>query len=148
MVPMNTKAFAKLVSLSVFAVFCGSCTPARNSSFLRRTTSAASDHIMLVRQNPSSLGFQRLSAFSLQYPDLAVFLSQRRYPDFLAETNKGGNRYLILYYLESRNAFACRCGERGSIQVEFSGPYPITDGEAKTLRDLRDRVFPDAPDGE
>jgi hypothetical protein len=137
---MNFQAFAQLVSLSAFAIFCGSCSMGGNASFLRRTTSAANDHIMLVRQAPPSLGFRRLSAHSLAYPDLAVFLAERGYPGFLAETNRGENRYLILYYLDSRKAFACRCGEKSTRQVEFSGPYPITDSEAETLKSLQKRI--------
>jgi hypothetical protein len=58
-------------------------------------------------------------------------------PDFLAETNKGDNRYLILYYLDSRRAFACRTDSGSSSRVEFSGPYPVTDSEYKTLSGLR-----------
>jgi len=137
---MNLQAFAKLLSLCTFAIFCESCSMGGNTSFLRRTTSAANDHIMLVRQAPPTFGFRRLSAHSLEYPDLAVFLAERGYPGFLAETNRGENRYLILYYLDSRKAFACRCGERKSRQVEFSGPYPITDSEAKTLKGLQKRI--------
>jgi hypothetical protein len=133
---MHFPVFHKLISLSAFVIFCGSCSTGENTAYLRRTTSAANDHIMLVRHAPPSFGLRRLSAHSQEYPDLAIFLTQESYPDFLAETNKGGNRYLILYYLGQRKAFACRCGEEGSRQVEFSGPYPITDSEAETLRGL------------
>lgn len=107
-----------------------------NSAFLSRTTSAANDHIMLVRQNPPSFGAQRLSALSVRHPDLAVFIQVHGIPDFLAETNKGENRYLILYYLAARKAFACRSDSGNSRQVEFSGPYPITESEFRTLSRL------------
>jgi len=125
--------------LVVIALLCGACAPATSSSYLRRTAAAANDHIMLVRRAPPTFGFQRLAALAATYPDLGIFLLQSGDPDFLAETDKGGNRYLILYYTKTRKAFACRTGEGRSRQVEFSGPYPITDGEARTLRGLRDR---------
>ena len=114
-----------------------SCVPATNDSYLRRTAYAANDHIMLVQKDPPTFGFQRLHAHATAYPDLAVFLRQQGDPGFLAETEKSGNRYLILYYLERRKAFACRTGGNRSRLIEFSGPYPITDGEAKALRTLR-----------
>lgn len=128
-----------LPTLAAIALIGSACSPATNSSYLHRTAGAANDHIMVVRRAPPTFGSQRLAAFATAYPDLSDFLRQSGDPDFLAETQKGGNRYLILYYTKSRKAFACRTGERSSRQVEFSGPYPITDGEARTLRDLRDR---------
>lgn len=128
-----------LPALAVLALICGACSPATNSSYLHRTAGAANDHIMVVRRAPPTFGSLRLAALATTYPDLGIFLRQSGDPDFLAETQKGGNRYLILYYTKSRNAFACRTGEGRSRQVEFSGPYPITDGEARTLRGLRDR---------
>lgn len=92
---------------------------------------------MFVRQQPRTFGHQRLTALSQVYPDLGLFLHQEGYPDFLAETNKSGNRYLILYYLAQRKAFACRSGAGNSRQIEFSGPYPVTDSEFKTLDTIR-----------
>lgn len=135
----NISIFAATLLLPLMLASCSpsGTNPAR---FVRRTTSAANDHIMLVRATPPTFGFQRLAAFSSLYPDLAIFLDQQGYPEFLAETNKGENRYFILYYLETRKAFACRSGGGKSRQVEFSGPYPITDKEAKTLRDLRNKA--------
>ncbi len=91
---------------------------------------------MFVRQSPPTFGFRRLTALAGQYPDLAIFIQSEGLPGFLAETKKGENRYLILYYPDTRRAFACRSGTGNSRQVEFSGPYPITDNELKTLRKL------------
>lgn len=130
-------ALKMLTYLSAFTLFCGSCSSVGNSAFLGSTSAAANDHIMFVRQNPPTFGFQRLTALSVRYPDLGVFIGQQGWPDFLAETNKSGNRYLILYYLESRKAFACRSGSGNSRQVEFSGPYPVTENEHRTLSELR-----------
>ena len=131
--------FPAVSRLAFIALLCGACSPATNSSFLQRTSGTANDHIMLVRRDPPTFGFQRLAAHAIALPDLGVFLRQSGEPDFLAETNKSGNRYRILYYTKSGKAFACRTGGEGSRQVEFSGPYPITAGEARTLQSLRDR---------
>jgi hypothetical protein len=133
---MNRIPIATAASLSAIALFCGSCTPMGNSAFLTSTTSAANNHIMLVRQNPPTFGLQRLSALSTRHPDLGVFIARNGMPDFLAETSKGDNRYMILYYLSVRNAFACRTGWGASREVEFSGPYPVTQSELRTLSKL------------
>lgn len=132
------KSFA-LPRLALSILLCTACAPVTNSSYLSRTAAAANDHIMLVRRAPPTFGFHRLAALATAYPDLGIFLSQKDDPDFLAETKKGDNRYLILYYTKSRRAFACRTGEGRSRQIEFSGPYPITDGELRTLQGLRSR---------
>lgn len=128
-----------LFTLAVIASLCGACSPANNATYLRRTAAAANDHIMFVRSAPPTFGFQRLTAHAVAFPDLGVFLQQSGNPDFLAETHKGDNRYLILYYTKTRKAFACRTGGSRSQQVEFSGPYPITSGEMRTLQGLRTR---------
>ena len=91
---------------------------------------------MLVRQSPPTFGFKRMVALAENYPDLAVFIRSEGLPTFLAETKKGENRYLILYYPETREAYACRSGTRNSRQIEFSGPYPITGNELETLGKL------------
>lgn len=114
-----------------------SCSPSGTTSYLRRTSSAANDHIMLVRERPPTFGFYRLSALAQNYPDLGIFIQSKGFPTFLAETQKGQNRYLILYYPQIRQAFACRSGIQNSRQIEFSGPYPITDSELKTLGKLQ-----------
>ena len=125
--------------------FLGSCTVDSQSMYARRTSAAANDHIMLVRAEPMTLGYKRLAALSEIYPDLAIFLQQKGTPEFLAETNKGENHYLIFYYLKTRKAFACRSGGSDSSDVEFSGPYPVTDREAATLESLRRRSEQVAP---
>ncbi len=98
---------------------------------------AARDQMMLVRSEPPSFGYQRLTTQSQTYPDLAVFVSQRGLPDFLAETGNQDRLYLILYYLKKRQAFACRTRSGNSRAVEFAGPYPITDKEFRMLDGFR-----------
>ena len=98
---------------------------------------AANDQMMLVRAEPPSFGFNRLASQSQTYPDLAVFVSQRGLPDFLAETDTHDSRYLILYYLKKRHAFACRTHQGNNRAVEFAGPYPVTDKEFRLLDGFR-----------
>lgn len=130
-----TKILAILTACSIPVITIG-CS--QGGDFLENTSYAAKDRIMYVRESPPTFGHFRLKALSSKYPDLATFISLKKTPEFLAETNKGDSYILILYYLEKRQAYACRCGTGGSSNTEFSGPYPITDGEAKTLRELRD----------
>lgn len=130
---MNPITIATAAFLTASALFFCSCSPSGGSGFLNGTTSAANNRIMLVRQNPPTFGLHRLIALSSHYPDLAAFINGKGLPDFLAETSKGDNRYLILYYLKERKAFACRTGSGASRQVEFSGPYPVTENEFRTL---------------
>jgi hypothetical protein len=93
--------------------------------------------IMLVRQEPPSFGYQRLASQSQIYPDLGAFVGKKGTPDFLAETHNRQRHYFILYYLEKRQAIACRsrAGEQGL--VEFAGPYPITKREYRLLDGFR-----------
>jgi hypothetical protein len=94
---------------------------------------------MLVRKDPPSFGFLRLLTRSRIYPDLMCFIQQRGIPEFLAETGDHDRQYLILYYLQRRQAYACRTRLGHAGAVEFAGPYPITDGEYRMLDDFRRR---------
>ena len=133
--------FLKILSASAAATLLApSCAPTSIDGFIRRTTSIANDHIMYVRADPETFGHKRLAALAGAYPDLGIFLQQKGYPDFVAETNKSGNRYLILYFLEDREAFASRSGAGSSRLVEFSGPYPVTNSEYATLEELRKKA--------
>ena len=88
---------------------------------------------MLVRKEPQSFGFQRLTTQIGAYPDLGFFVSKHGLPNFLAETGTRENKYFILYYLTDREAFACRTRVENRRTVEFAGPYPITDREFRLL---------------
>lgn len=99
--------------------------------------SLAKDQIMLVRQQPPSFGFARLESHSQAYPELAILVSTHGIPDFLAETGDSDQRYLILYYLMPRQAYACRTRHGRAGVLEFAGPYPITTGEYKLLDAFR-----------
>ncbi len=100
-------------------------------------SAAANDQIMLVREDPPSFGYQRLSMQGRVFPDLGFFVTKHGPPDFLAETHNRERHYFILYYLSDREAFACRSRADEGHKVEFAGPYPITDGEYKLLDGFR-----------
>jgi hypothetical protein len=122
-----------------------SCSQVGDSWLIGSMASAAHDQIMLVRQEPPSFGFQRLSAHARLYPDVAFFVSQRGVPDFLAETGDRQRRYFILYYLKDRQAFACRTRSGSGVAVEFAGPYPITDREFALLDGFRRDALDPSP---
>lgn len=108
---------------------------------------AARDRIMLVRRSPETLGFERLTAQASEHPDLAMFLRREGEPDFIAETASDNRRYLILYYLESEKAWACRTWARQPAGIEFAGPYPITPKEATLLAELKRQSVPSTASG-
>lgn len=120
----------------IFTVGMSSCGSLGNSGYLFTTAADAHDHIMLVRESPLTFGYERLHALSQHYPHLAVFIENQGLPRYYAETKSGGGHYLILYYPERREAFACRNLSSSSHQIEFSGPYPITKNELTTLHKL------------
>jgi hypothetical protein len=123
-------------------VLLGSCARITAPSWLPGSAAAlAKDQIMLVRKDPPSFGFQRLTTRSQNYPDLMLFVQQRGIPDFLAETGDRDRQYLILYYLTPRRAYACRTRPGHAGAVEFAGPYPITDGEYRLLDGFRQGEF-------
>lgn len=107
---------------------------------------AANDRIMLVRGSPPTLGLHRLQQQSASHPDLAAFLSKHGQPDFVAETNSDDRHYMILYYLENECAYAARSW-RGQSIIEFAGPYPIANQEAKLLGDLKQNSIQETQPG-
>jgi len=112
------------------AVLLGACSSGWNPL---SQDAAANNQMMLVRKDPASFGYDRLQVKSQIYPDLAVFLDQTGLPDFYAETNSHDRQYLIFYYLEKHHAFACRTRSTRGNEVEFTGPYRITDSEYRLL---------------
>jgi len=117
-----------------------SCVPTPAS----RNAAAAKDHMMLVREDPPSFGMQRLVTQAHAYPDLATFVAEKGLPDFLAETEDPQRNYLILYYLKNRKAFACRTNLGHEKNLEFAGPYPISDGEFQLLDGFLRGAAPEA----
>ena len=120
--------------LGLAVVLLSACQPVSDAWVTGWTERAAHDQIMLVREDPPSLGQRRLLSQSGVYPDLGVFLGARGMPDFLAETTTHNRHFLILYYLEAKRAYACRAKAASTRQIEFTGPYPITRREVRLLR--------------
>ena len=92
---------------------------------------------MLVRQSPETLGHKRIIYQAAYHADFASFLQSSGEPDFIAETSSDSRQYMILYYLESKSAFACRSWRGSRQKVEFAGPYPMTKKETELLRKLK-----------
>ena len=113
------------------------CGPVRRDWDAGWTERAAQDRIMLVRDTPETLGHRRLVYQSAAHPNLDVFLKERGLPDFIAETSSDDRQYLILYYLDSKNAFACRTRRGPGEAIDFAGPYTMTERETKVLRELQ-----------
>lgn len=124
-----------LASLS-FACLAG-CGQVADAWMTGRTSAEADDRIMLVRQNPESFGYRRLSYHIRLFPDVATFVVQKGLPDFIAEMNNRDQHYIILYYLNQRHAYACRTRSVRTHEVEFAGPYPITPKEMRIFENFR-----------
>jgi hypothetical protein len=127
--------FLLLTACACLAI-CG-CRTVSDAWLTGWTDSSANDRIMLVREQPASLGHQRLTRQARLYPDLAAFLQLKGWPDFLAETTNDGQHYLVLYYLDRTEAWAGRTKRSTRQVMEFAGPYPITPNEKKLLRNLQ-----------
>ena len=122
-------------------VISPSCVPLADGMLTRVEARVARDQMMYVRVDPPTFGYQRLITLMDEFPDLGTFANQRGLPDFLAETGDRSQKYMILYYLPSRQAFACRTLSKRSNSVEFAGPYPVTDREFQTLDAIRQRAM-------
>lgn len=120
-------------------VLVSACATYEESGLPGSASSMARNQMMLVRETPPSFGHYRLTLLERSYPDLTFFVGKHGLPDFLAETSNSGRSYFILYYLDRRQAYACRnrAGQKGSL--EFAGPYPITRKEYKILSGMREK---------
>lgn len=112
------------------------CARFEESGLPGSAASMARNQIMIVRESPPSFGFSRLQAQVRAHPELHSFLKGRALPDFLAETSDDARSYFILYFLAQKQAFAFRTQTEGKKGLEFSGPYPITEGETQALEDF------------
>ncbi|MDB6080392.1 MAG: hypothetical protein JWO82_4139 [Akkermansiaceae bacterium] len=117
-----------------------SCGPVSRGFDAGWTERAAQDRIMLVRDQPETLGHRRLVHQSIDHPDLRMFLGMKGQPDFIAETSSEQRQYLILYYLKGRHAFAGRSKRIPGAGMEFAGPYPMTPREAKLLGQFKSQA--------
>ncbi|MEI7910693.1 MAG: hypothetical protein WCK77_13735 [Verrucomicrobiota bacterium] len=137
-VKKRTRSARVLLGLAL-VLLCG-CQPVSDAWATGWTATAAHDQIMLVREDPPSLGQRRLQSQSGVYPDLAVFLQTKGMPDFLAETTTHDRHFLILYYLATKRAYACRAKAPSTRQIEFTGPYAITPREVRVLRGFKQQA--------
>jgi len=103
------------------------------------TQRAAQGRIMLVADHPETLGLKRIESQSKSYPDLRNFIQAQGRPDFLAETDSDRQRYLVLYYLDEKVAYAARIRKSRNHAMEFTRPHPITKGEVELLGNLREK---------
>lgn len=125
-------------SLLLLPFLLSACGPVSRGWEVGWSERAAQDRIMLVRNAPETLGHRRLTYQSAAHPNLDVFLKEKGFPDFIAETSSEDRQYLILYYLDSKNAFACRTRRGPGAAIDFAGPYSMTDRETKVLRELQE----------
>jgi len=123
--------------LGLAVLLVSACRPISDAWEMGWTGAAAKDQIMLVRDDPPSLGLRRLLSQSAVYPDLGTFLHIRGLPDFVAETNAADRHFLILYYLKTQSAYACGAKLPRTRRIEFSGPYAITRREYHLLVDFQ-----------
>ncbi|MFC7337968.1 hypothetical protein ACFQY0_12320 [Haloferula chungangensis] len=132
----------KLFALLLVPLMLVSCGDGRHWS-----ERAAQDRIMLVRRDPETLGHKRIVYQAAAHPDFASFLNSSGEPDFIAETSSDSRQYMILYYLDSRNAFACRSWRGSQQRMEFAGPYPMTKKETELLQELKENSIHTADSG-
>lgn len=123
-----------LIAMATHAVT--SCGSVPDTVMATATSFQADDHLMLVRANPATLGFRRLSYQSALYPDLGSFLRSRGNPDFVAEAANDGRRHMIFYYLKGSHAYASQTLRDDPHAMTFSGPYRITRHEVSLLKKL------------
>jgi len=129
-----------ICAAGIGALLLVACTSFEESGLPGSAASMARNQIMLVRKSPPSFGFTRLQAHVRLHPELEGFLKARKLPDFLAETSDESRSYFILYFLENKQAYAFRTHPDDHSQLEASGPYPITKGEQRTLKDFREQA--------
>ena len=115
----------------------GSCATFEESGLPGSASSMAHNQIMMVSAEPETFGHYRLTSLMRIYQDLDLFVAKRGMPDFLAETHNDRQHYFILYYLKERQAYAARTRPPQRERLEFAGPYPVTDKERKTLREMQ-----------
>lgn len=136
---MSGKISAVLFFSALLFCQCAPYSSAWNSGW---TGSEAENSIMLVIDQPVTLGYKRLQYHGELHPEFRDILTHLGQPDCLAETTKGGRRYMILYYLGARKAYSCRTDDhRVTTPMQVSGPYPITVKEYKLLKTFQNKAY-------
>ena len=114
-----------------------SCASFEESGLPGSAASMAHNQIMMVSADPATFGHYRLTSLMRIYPDLDLFVAKRGMPEFLAETSNSRQHYYFLFYLKERQTYVARTRPPQRERLEFSGPYPVTDKEKQTLRELQ-----------
>lgn len=133
----ETSGWIRAAGSAALVFLLVACSGFEESGLPGSASSMARNKIMLVRKDPPSFGYYRLTSQSAVYPDLALFLQKKGTPEFLAEARDENRSYFIFYYLAQRAAYVCRTRAERSQAMEFSGPYPITRKEYQTLDRMR-----------
>ena len=121
----------------VWLVLLSACQPVSDAWLTGWTATEAKDQIMLVRNEPPSLGQRRLTRQAAVYPDLGVFLRTCGMPDFIVESNASNRHFIILYYLKTKCAYVCRAKPPQTREIEFAGPYAMTPREYRLLQGFK-----------
>lgn len=133
----RVRTASRMVTGAAFLMLA-SCASFEESGLPGSASSMAHNQIMVVSSEPATFGHYRLTSLMRIYQDLDLFVAKRGVPDFLAETHNARQQYFILYYLKDREAYAARTRPPQRERLEFAGPYPITDKEKQTLKELRE----------
>jgi len=133
-----------VIGTGLACALLSACSTYEESGLPGSASSMARNQMMLVRETPPSFGHYRLTLLERSYPDLTFFVGKHGTPDFLAETSNSGRNYFILYYLDRRQAYACRSRAGEKVPLEFAGPYPITRKEYKILDGMREKQQKDS----
>lgn len=128
----------KAMAMTAAGVLLAGCADFEESGLPGSASSMARNQMMLVREEPPSFGYYRLTSQTQIYPDLAIFLKSKGTPDFLAETRDQNRSCFILYYLGKREAYACRTHPERPQAMVFAGPQTITLKEYQTLDSMRE----------
>ena len=105
------------------------------------------DRIMLVNESPETVGYRQITELAATRPDLVQFFDRHGLPDFIAETASDDRRYVVLYYLKPKHAFALRTWSGTVDPVDFAGPYPMTQKEIQTLSEMKQEFVPQSDTG-
>lgn len=137
--PINFMKFPRYASIAcviVTSAVLSSCQTTGNSKQLYATSAEANNKMMLLNKNVDTFGERRMTALSENYPSVATFLKHKGKPRYFAESMEDDDHMIVFYYPEHRKAYGCRYAIGSTTDMEFVGPFPITDQEMDHLSEL------------